>query len=135
MADLIPVSRYMTPMPVTIDEDRSLSDAKELMQLHDVRHLPVLHEGKLGGIITQRDVAIAESLGTSGVVPVRQIMTTVLFTCGPSAHVEAVAREMVAHHYGSALVVEPMHATQIVGVFTTTDALRALADLIDERNA
>ena len=137
MADLIPVARYMTPMPVTIDEDRSLSDAKDLMHINGVRHLPVLHEGKLCGILSQRDVAVAESLGglSSTKIPVSRVMTTILFTCGPNAHVEVVAREMAAHHYGSALVVDPDHPTKIVGVFTSTDALRALADLIDHRSA
>src|SRR5689334_22234872 len=136
MADLIPVSRYMTPMPETIDEGASLSEAKALMHLHRVRHLPVLLEGKLCGILSQRDIAVAESLGgSSNSIPVRQVMTTVLFTCGPNAHVEAVAREMATHHYGSALVVDPAHPTQILGVFTSTDALRALAEVIDERSA
>jgi acetoin utilization protein AcuB len=137
MTDLIPVSRYMTPTPVTIDEDRSLFEAKELMHLHKVRHLPVLHEGKLGGLLTHRDVAVAESLeGLAPTeIPVRRVMTSVLFTCGPNAHVEAVAREMAEHHYGSALVVDPDHPTRIIGVFTTTDALRALAEMVEERVA
>lgn len=130
MPDLIPVSRYMTPIPVTIDEHRSVGEAKELMERHHVRHLPVVHDGKLCGLLSQRDIAVAESLGTTDLVPVRQIMIEILFTCGPDAHIEAVAREMATHRYGSALVVDPVHPTQIVGVFTTTDALRALVDLV-----
>lgn len=137
MAELIPVRRYMTPMPETIDENSSLSDAKDLMSAHGFHHLPVLHQGKLCGILSERDIAIAESLAhtSSAKIPVRQVMNSMLFTCGPSAHVEVVAREMASHHYGSVLVVDPDHPTQIVGVFTTTDALRALAELIDERAA
>jgi CBS domain-containing protein len=43
------------------------------------------------------------------------------------AHLHAVATEMAEHKYGSAVVVEHEHPTKVVGVFTTVDALRALA--------
>ncbi len=58
-------------------------------------------------------------------------MTQVPFSCGPNAHVEAVAKEMAAHQYGSVIVVEPDRPTPAVGVFTTTDALRALAEIVE----
>jgi acetoin utilization protein AcuB len=137
MSDLIPVRQYMTPMPETIDEHATLGEAKERMFVLGVHHLPVVHEGKLTGILSQRDALLAESLGVASAakIPVGQIMTPVVFSCGPNAHVEAVAREMAAHHYGSAIVVEPAHPTQILGVFTTTDALRALADIIEKHSA
>jgi acetoin utilization protein AcuB len=134
MTDHIPVRQYMTALPETIDEDLNLADAKDRMFGLGCHHLPVLHEGKLVGILSHRDIAVAESLTNLSAtkIPVRQVMTAVPFTCGPNAHVEAVAREMAAHHYGSAIVVDPTHPTQVVGVFTTTDALRALAELVDK---
>jgi acetoin utilization protein AcuB len=136
MPDLIPVRLYMTPMPETIDERTSLSDAKDRMFSLGVHHLPVLHDGKLTGILSHRDIAVAESLTSTSPtkILVGDVMTSIVFSCGPNAHVEAVAREMAAHHYGSAIVVEPAHPTQVVGVFTTTDALRALADIIDKHS-
>ena len=133
MSELIPVREFMTPMPQTIEEALSLSDAKDRMYSLDVRHLPVLRDGQLVGILSQRDVAIAESITSADpkAIPVSQVMTPVPFSCGPDAHVEAVAREMAQHHYGSTIVVDPNHPTKVVGVFTTTDALRALAQMID----
>lgn len=133
MTELIPVRQYMTALPETIEDALRLSDAKDRMFALGVHHLPVVHDGKLVGILSHRDVAVAESLTTVDLatIPIASVMTPVPFTCGPNAHVEAVAREMAAHHYGSAIVVDPDHPAEIVGVFTTTDALRALADLID----
>ena len=133
MPELIPVRQYMSALPETIEEGLMLSDAKDRMFALGVRHLPVLRGGKLVGILSQRDIAMAEALASVSFasIPVAQVMTPMPFTCGPNAHVEAVAREMAAHHYGSAVVVDPEHPTQVVGVFTTTDALRALADLVD----
>lgn len=133
MSELIPVRQYMTPMPQTIEEELSLSDAKDRMYSLDVRHLPVLRDGQLIGILSHRDIAVAEAITDVDpkTIPISQVMTAVPFSCGPDAHVEAVAREMAAHHYGSAIVVDPNHPTKVVGVFTTTDALRALAEIID----
>ena len=82
------------------------------------------------GIISDRDVALVDAvLGNPEKITVRQAMTAQPFTCGPGAHLHAVAAEMAEHRYGSAVVVDPSHATQVLGVFTTTDALRALAKL------
>jgi acetoin utilization protein AcuB len=133
MPALLPVRQFMSAMPESIDEDLRLSDAKDRMFALDVRHLPVLHQGQLVGIVSDRDIAVAEALATvdTAHVTVGQIMTAVPFTCGPNAHVEAVAREMASHRYGSAVVVDPDHPTQVVGIFTTTDALRALAEIVD----
>jgi CBS domain-containing protein len=133
--ELIPVRQYMTALPETIEDALLLSDAKLRMFDLGVHHLPVVRDGKLVGILSHRDIAVAEALATVDYakIPVRSVMTPAPFTCGPNAHVEAVAREMAAHHYGSALVVDPEHPAQIIGVFTTTDALRALADIIDRR--
>jgi acetoin utilization protein AcuB len=135
MSEHIPVRRFMTTMPETIEEDLELADAKSRMFNHGIHHLPVVHDGQLIGIVSQRDIAVAESLTAMDPqrIPVGKIMTPVPFTCGPEAHVEAVAREMAAHHYGSAVVVDRDHPSHVVGVFTTTDALRALAEILDAR--
>jgi acetoin utilization protein AcuB len=135
MPQHIPVRQFMTTMPETIEEDLELADAKSRMFDHGIRHLPVVRDGQLVGIVSQRDIAVAESLTVMSPqqIPVSRIMTPTPFTCGPEAHVEAVAREMAAHHYGSAVVVDRDHPNHVVGVFTTTDALRALAEILDAR--
>jgi acetoin utilization protein AcuB len=137
MPDLIPVRHYMTAMPETIEDALLLRDAKDRMYHLGVRHLPVLRGGKLVGILSHRDIAVAEGLSSADAtdIPVASVMTPVPFTCGPNAHVEAVAREMAQHHYGSAIVVDPNQPAEVIGVFTTTDALRALADVIDRLTA
>jgi acetoin utilization protein AcuB len=135
MSEHIPVRQFMTTKPETIEQDLELADAKLRMFDFGVHHLPVVHDGKLVGIVSHRDIAVAESLTSMDPtrIPVSRIMTPVPFTCGPEAHVEAVAREMAVHFYGSAVVVDREHPHHVVGVFTTTDALRALAEILDSR--
>lgn len=124
------IREFMTPSPETIAADLTLAQARERMFHSDVRHLPVVDNGELVGIVSQRDIALAEAIaGDLERVPVRQVMTVPPFTCGPSARLHAVAEEMAANKYGSAIVVEPDHPYRVIGVFTTVDALRALATL------
>jgi acetoin utilization protein AcuB len=53
-------------------------------------------------------------------------MTEPVYSVGPDAHLDTVARTMAEHKYGCAVV---LYKGKLLGVFTTTDALRALADL------
>ena len=126
------VQEFMSPSPETVEHDERLSEARSRMAALRIRHLPVLREGQLVGVLTDRDVLLAESLlgddpQRAANLKVRQAMTEVVFTCGPHAHLHAVADQMANDKIGSAIVVDPEHPSKVLGVFTTVDALRALA--------
>jgi CBS domain-containing protein len=126
------VREFMTTCPETIEADARLSEARARMAELKIRHLPVVRDGKLVGIVTDRDVNLTESLlldepPRANPVGVAEAMTEVVFTCGPNAHLHAVASEMARDKHGSAVVVDPEHPLKILGVFTTSDALRALS--------
>ena len=135
MSSSTPIARvreFMTTCPHTIEGIAKLSEARAKMIEVSARHLPVVHDGRLIGILCDRDVELCESLLVDtperrDPPTVKEAMTEVVFTCGPDAHLHAVAAEMASHRIGSAVVVDPEHPTKVVGVFTTTDALRALA--------
>lgn len=124
------VQKFMTRLPHTIRQDQSLAVAHKLMRTHDVRHLPVLKDGRLVGVVSQRDLYLIESL--EGVdmnqVPVADAMTTDIYTVGPRTSVRKIAEEMAVHRYGSAVV---MDGDSVVGIFTTTDALATLHGVLD----
>ena len=124
----IKVRDFMTAMPGTIEPDRTLAQAREVMFQFKSRHLPVVRDGHLVGILSDRDIALTESLGRRGSEhTVEEAMTPSPFSCGPEAHLHAVATQMADHKYGTAVVVERDHPTKVIGLFTTIDALRALA--------
>lgn len=131
MSDSIPKVRdFMTPAPQVIAADLTLSEARDRMFQLNARHLPVVQNDALVGILSQRDIALVESVGGDrDVLTVEQAMSPQPFSCGPDAHLHAVAAEMAEHKYGAAVVVEAEHPSKVVGLFTTTDALRALAKL------
>ncbi len=122
------IREYMTPAPLTIGAEQMLTVANELMRKRRIRHLPVLRAGRVVGILSQRDVALICGLPSvdPAEVPVEDAMTETVYTVRPETPLDEVAATMAANKYGAALVVG--ERDRIVGVFTTVDALHALAD-------
>jgi acetoin utilization protein AcuB len=122
------VRRFMTVAPVVVAAGASLSEAHGLMRERRIRHLPVLEGGQLVGLVSLRDVYLLQTL--RGVDPavarVEEAMSPEPFRVAPDAPLHEVAREMAHRRIGSAVVVE--HG-EVVGLFTTVDALEALAVL------
>ncbi|MGZ3420545.1 MAG: CBS domain-containing protein [Polyangiales bacterium] len=121
------VRDYMTPSPHTVGGDQPLAVAHAFMRENGIRHLPVLHGGKLVGVVSQRDLYFLETLAgvDPNTVKVEEAMTAEPFTVAPNDDLRSVAAEMAKHRYGTAIVCDPSGLVR--GIFTTTDALRALA--------
>ncbi len=127
------VDRYMSTVVVVIDPSQPLSEAIRLMRLHEVRHLPVVRKGKIAGLLSQRDVYLMQSIEDSDPsgIAVSEAMTRDPYTVDPEAPIDRVAREMARRKVGSVLVA---HDGRLLGLFTSTDALLALAALVaDDR--
>jgi len=133
MSKSIPhVDKYMTTSPYSVGQEQKLSQAHKLMREHSIRHLPVLHGGQLVGLLTDRDLHLIESLRDVDPerVLVEEAMTPTVFTVSPKAVLDEVVSEMAQHKYGCAVVVDN---GKVVGIFTTIDALRAFAELLETR--
>jgi acetoin utilization protein AcuB len=112
-----------------IGVEQSLTAAHEVMRSNGIRHLPVLHGGKLVGMVSQRDLHIVESLRdvSPDEVTVEEAMTQDVYAVPPRTPLREVVSEMAERKLGSAVVVE---GTRIVGVFTTVDALDTLVGIL-----
>jgi acetoin utilization protein AcuB len=123
------VRQYMTPSPLTIGPAQPLEVARRMMLEHGVRHLPVLDGGHIVGLLTERDLLLVESMPAVDprAVRVEEAMTQDVFSAGPDEPVADVAGTMIDRKIGSAVVLE---GEQVVGVFTTIDALQALRQLL-----
>jgi predicted transcriptional regulator len=123
------IRRFMTPTPHTISTRQTLAEAHQAMRERGVRHLPVVVDGKLVGVVSQRDLYLLETLrGVDvGRELVEEAMSDEPFVVAPDSSLEEVAEAMARNKLGSALVVE---SATLVGIFTSTDALRALVTLL-----
>jgi acetoin utilization protein AcuB len=123
------VRDFMTAPAVTTLETASVADAFEVMLERDIRHLPVQDEkGALVGILSDRALFLAKR--ERGIRPedvsVAEMMSREPFSVSPDTPLREAARVMAHRRYGCSVVVA---GGRVVGILTTTDALRALASL------
>lgn len=132
MPQTILVQDYMTPSPHTIGASLSLSDAANMMKAHKIRHLPVLDGNSLVGIVSDRDVQMVKSMDAvdADEVPIEEAMSQSPYTISATTPLEVVARHMAKHKLGSAVIVNANQ--KVIGVFTVTDGMRALADMLGD---
>lgn len=122
------VRQYMTPSPHTIGADQTLEHAAAVMREFHIRHLPVLRGGHLVGMLSERDVALVETL--AGVdahrEPTEEAMSQDCYAVSPEDPLAEVAGHLARHKLGSAVVTDQ---GKVVGVLTTVDVCRAFADM------
>jgi acetoin utilization protein AcuB len=121
------VRAYMSVVPHTIGRTQTMAKAHEVMRGHRIRHLPVLEGGRLVGIVSDRDLHLVETLKDVDPeqVLVEDAMTPEPYCVTPETPLRDVVQTMAEHKYGCALVVE---RGLVMGVLTTVDVCRALAD-------
>jgi acetoin utilization protein AcuB len=123
-----PVRDYMTPLPHVIEADQPLAQAERRMRQLGVRHLPVVEQGDLVGVLSARDLGrAARGALDPETAPVEEAMTAEPYVVDPDVPLATVAQQMAAQRVGSAVVVE---GDEVVGLFTSTDALVLLSDLL-----
>jgi len=124
------VADRMTKTPYLIGMEQSLRVAHDLMRSNRIRHLPVLHGGKLVGLLSLRDLHLVETFRDVDpeTVRVEEAMSQDVYAVPPKTPLREVVTEMAERRIGSAVVVE---GTQVVGVFTTVDALETLASALN----
>jgi len=121
----------MTPFPHSIDIDAPLSQARHMMRAGHFRHLPVTSGGELVGVVTDRDIKLV--LGPDfGNPEERELRVRDAYIDKPcvvpaATPLATVARAMAEHHIGSAIITKN---DKLVGIFTVTDACRALAEVL-----
>jgi acetoin utilization protein AcuB len=128
------IQKYMTTSPHTVGSDQTLAYAHALLREHRIRHLPVLRGGELVGMLTERDLALIETLKDVDpqLIRVEDAMNGAVYCVKPESPLDEVVSEMASKKYGSAIVVQN---DKVVGVFTTVDACAALAGLLRGRLA
>lgn len=128
------IQKYMTTSPHTVGTDQTLAHAHAVLREHKIRHLPVLRGGDLVGMLTDRDLALIETLKDvdPSKVLVEDAMSTGVYTVSPEAPLDEVVSEMATKKYGSAVVV---HGNRVVGIFTNVDVCKAFSELLNSRLA
>ena len=117
------VSDLMTSDPATVGPDDPLAKAATLMREEDCGAIPVVRDGKLVGIVTDRDITIrgvAEGRDPKK-LPVSQVMSADPITVSPDTDVDEAARIMAEHQVRRLPVVED---GRLMGIVVTAQLAR-----------
>jgi acetoin utilization protein AcuB len=138
------VRERMSPNPVTIDAQSTITEALRVMRENQVRRLPVLDEqGDLIGIVSEKDLLYASPSPATSLsiyemhdllsrLKVSELMTTELITVTPGTLLEEAARVMADNKIGGLPVVE---GRRLVGIITETDIFKVFLELLGAREA
>ena len=135
------VKHLMTADPVFIAPEQSVADAGELMTQRGIRHLPVMEEDRLVGLVTRSSMAGAlPGLGTgltrfevhylTSNTQVREVMIADPVLGSEDMAAEEAARVMNANRISSLIV---MRDGWPVGIMTDTDIFEAMLELLGAR--
>ena len=139
MSAPIEVRELMTTDVVTLTEDETLAHAQRCMARGRIRHLPVLRERTLVGLITHRDLLAAsfsifaeveakEQRRVFDTVRVVEAMHRDVVTVSPELPVSKAARILLENKYGCLPVVDDEQ--QLQGIVTEADFLRLTVQLL-----
>jgi len=115
------VADVMVAPVVTVTPDTRVGAARRLLRRARIRHLPVLERSLLVGIVSDRDLREARSEA----IPVREVMTRLVFVLSPDAPVSAAARIFSQYRFGAMPVLK---ARELVGIVSVVDVLFALRE-------
>jgi len=130
----------MTADVFTLQKEDPIRKARELVDERGIRRFPVLEDGRLVGIVTDRDLRNATESSVVltekkyhdfllDKVKVESIMTPNPRTVTPDTTIKAAAGVILENKFGGLPVVE---GDRLVGIITETDLLNALREMLPE---
>jgi acetoin utilization protein AcuB len=136
------VSDWMTKKVFAVSPDDSVTDSVKLMKEKGIKHIPVLKDNKLKGIISDRDIKeYCPSKATTldvyelhyllAKTKVRALMKTKVITSTPESPVEEAAMTMFDHNIGCLPVLDK---GMLAGIISDRDIFRALVDITGVRH-
>lgn len=134
------VSDVMTPNPERAEVTETVREALLKLTEMDIRHLPIVEEGQLVGMISDRDlrevvVPMVSDLELAAATvdsrferPVSELMTGDVISVHPETDISEVIEIMIDHRVGAMPVVEPS-TLALVGIISYIDILREAEEL------
>ena len=123
----------MTQKVVTVAPGDALAQAHELLITAKIRHLPVVEQGKLVGLLSQRDLLRVTSNRPAALtqgIPVSEMMTRELITVRPGTPLRRAARLILERKMGCLPVVDGTGT--LVGILTESDLAELAKELLSE---
>lgn len=121
------IENYMTKGPHTVGANEPLKFAEKMMKENKIRHLPVLKEKELIGILSLRDIRLIQGIDRDyAKLAVEEACVEDPIQVQKNEDVRKVCKLMAKNKIGSVIV---MDKKKIVGIFTEIDALNLVSKI------
>ncbi|MEN6298657.1 MAG: CBS domain-containing protein [Anaerolineaceae bacterium] len=135
------VNKRMKSPVITVPYDMPVVDALNLLKHEHIRRAPVIKDGKLVGIVSEKDLLYASPSPATSLsvweinylvskIKVSEVMNKEVFTVSEDTPIEEAARIMADNKVGGLPV---MRGDQIVGIITETDLFKIFLELMGAR--
>ncbi|ADM28144.1 putative signal transduction protein with CBS domains [Ignisphaera aggregans DSM 17230] len=109
--------------PIAVKEDVTIGEASKIMDGNNIGSLPIVDDnGKLIGIVTERDIVRAISRGVKLDIPVKHIMSTKLIVADRDENIVSIAIKMIENNIRHIPIVDNDH--KLIGIISIRDVLR-----------
>ncbi|MCB9738264.1 MAG: CBS domain-containing protein [Deltaproteobacteria bacterium] len=127
------VAEIMTREPLSVTSDARVADALELMHDNDIRHVPVIDDGELIGMLSDRDLRdflrAEDGWRKAQGVSVSEVMSADAISVEPGSDVSELIDLMLENKIGAIPVVDG-HSDKVVGIVSYVDVLAAARELL-----
>ncbi len=120
------IKHVMTAVPIQLSVGETVQTALGVMQMHEVRHLPIVDGQEIIGVVSERDLLSAQSThehseNDNDSPMITKVCSIDKYQVEPDTPLANVLDEMAKQHIGSALISQ---GGMLLGIFTATDACR-----------
>ena len=134
------VRELMTPNVITVAEDQTILEVRELMSTKNIRRIPVVDDiRRIRGIITDGDIGRSEPTDATTLskyeasyllsrLKVRDVMTKTVITVNDTSEIEEVAYQLYRNKIGALPVVDADN--KLCGIITDSDVFKAFVDIM-----
>ncbi|WP_022852775.1 CBS domain-containing protein [Thermodesulfatator atlanticus] len=121
------IKHWMVKDVITISPDATIEEAVQLMKKHSIRHLPVMEDDELVGLVTESSIRQYTLPSLMETLPVREVMIINPVTVDAEATIDEAAKLIHRYKIGGLPVT---HGGKLVGIITVTDLLEAFIELM-----
>lgn len=136
---MMKVSEIMSDNPMVLPSTATLAQAKAMMRSKKIRHIPIVEEGNLVGLITLKDLLAAEESSLLRIdtdkrdsyeqqVRVEEFMKQKLITVDENTSARQAALYLAKHKFGCLPVVQER---KVVGIITDSDFVNVAINLLE----
>jgi len=118
-------SQVMNGPPRFLTHSSKLSDALDLMRVYGIRHIPIVENSILIGMLSDRDLLRLENQENYDGLSLKENMTTLIVACDKNTSLRAIALVMYKENISGMPVVEDK---KLVGMITRTDILKMVIE-------